>query len=191
MPFIDVRNLPQITSIQAALDAILNRANVTVANWQTQLTQKIAEFYATPTVLERFNVRLAFVKAKATAHGTLDAFRPLNTATAGVINLGVQYEKAKPVVSSALAQVNTGTSGGSIPLSSGALSAVATAGVRMAGVFSAIKAQDVAITAIERNVLTPAEAAQLYAQLQKPNATRNTLLTIGAVALVWMILRRR
>ena len=187
MPFIDVRNLPQITSIQDALNAIINRANVQVGNWQAQLTEKVAQFYATPKTIETFNARLAFVKSKATARGTMDAFSKINAAQAQVNALGAEYATAKPIVSAALAQVDTGSG---LSLSSSALRAVASAGVRMAGVFSTTKAQETAISAIERGVLTPAEAAELYKQLQNPNATRNTLMAAGAVVLVWLLLRR-
>lgn len=188
MPFIDVRNLPQITSIQDALNAILDRANVKLGNWQNQLAQKVAEFYATPNTIDAFNTRLAFVKAKATARGKLDAFSTINAAHAQVQALGAEYAAAKPVVASALAQVDA-ASGASVP--SSVLSAVAKAGVRMAGVFSTTKTQDSAISALERGILTPAEAADLYKQLQNPKATRNTLMAVGAVVMVWLLLRRR
>ncbi len=188
MQLIDLRGSALVTSIQNALDAIVNRANVTAGNWQAQLTQKVAEFFATPNVIAQLNTRLAYVKERATAHGTFDALGPIATAQSKVAALSAEYTKAKPVVVTA---VNKVQAAGGVSLSSDMLSSVATAGVRMASVFSDTKAQDAAIAAIERGVLTPAEAAALAKQLQNPNATRNTMLAVGAVAFVWLLLRRR
>ena len=188
MANIDVGSLPFVTSIQNALNAIVSRANVTAGNWQVQLTQKVAEFFATPNVIAQFNMRLAFLKERATTRGVFDALGPIATAQGRVVALNAEYVKAKPAVTTAMSKVEAA---GGVSLSSDMLSSVATAGVRMAGVFSNTKAQDAAISAIERGLLTPAEAAALAKQLQAPNATRNTMLAVGAVVLVYLLLRRR
>jgi hypothetical protein len=191
MPFIDVRNLPQVTAIQSALDAILNRANVTVGNWQVALAGKVAEFYATPNRLDALDTRIAFVTERAIAHGTRDVLAKLNAAQSAVGETRAQYGTAKPVVAAGMAQLDASMAGGGVNVSSGMLRALAAAGVRMAGVFGAIQAQQVGIAAIERGVLTPAEAAELYRRLQQPNVRRNTVVLVGGALLVaWVLLHR-
>lgn len=187
MPFIDVRSIPQIAAIQQAFNAVLNRANVSVANLEQQIVQKVAEFYATPTRVQQFATRIDYVRGKAMARKNADAVSRLLSLQMKNGELQSQYESAKPTVNAAVEQVQ----GANTSVTSKLVGSAANAGLLMASVFSATKAQDAAIAAVEKGVLTPAEAAELFKKLQAPTDSKNVVLFVGIGIMLWLVLRRR
>lgn len=186
MPFVTA---PLIT-MPSGLDALLGRVNVSLMGIQQKLAQQVAQFFATPVKVREFATRIAYVQRVAQSRGNTDAMGKLAGLQAQVNQLSEEYLKAKPAVIDALGKVDAAQASGQSVLSSGVISAVAKAGVQMAGVFGMTSGQDAAIKALENGTLTPKEAVDLYGQLQNPNATRNLVFAGGAVVLVWLLLRR-
>lgn len=190
MTTIDVRSIPQITAIQSAFSAILDKANLSLQGIEQQIVQKVAQFYATPTAIKQFRTRIEFIRERATARRDNDTLGRLSGIEAKVNEIQAKYERAKPTVNAAVAQLQ-GVQGTS-SLTSSVLSSTANAGLLMAGVFTAVNSQDAAISALERGVLTPAEAAALYRKLQNPiTDTKKIALIIGAAVFIVLVLRGR
>ena len=191
MPFVDVRNLPQVAQLQSAFDALVNRANLSLSQWNQQVMTKIAEFFATPARIDTLNTRITFTEEKARSRNNMDALGKLSGIKSYVAQIGAAYAQAKPTVQAAVERARASGLGLSISLPTDLLMPAVNAGILMNDVFTALGAQEAAISAVERGVLTPAEAAELYKRLQSPTIGRNTVLVVGGLVVAWLLFRRR